>query len=471
MGQIYTDAFLTIAAASASSDLEVFLLHRELVAGLRLHSLENTSGEPDIIAQKQVIHSYTEREQDDETIPLWSRAWTLQEDILSRRLRTYHYDEMTWECNTASRCECGSELFLETDFTGLRVRALVQKSLHTSKTSQVSQEPGCHLVDSHTELYSVWRGLVARYTTRNLTKRSDTLAALSGIATTMQHSLKDQYIGGIWKGDLIRELVWGVWGVVFHYTECVSFGQLPSDYRAPSFCWASIDSPGIKFPDVNLRYSQLEHKLEPKILEVQYSTRRKDPMGDLSSGSLKVHALIFDTSFRFEFFRSNKSTGKCRIHFHPDTLLKEVDVKLASGDTIHTAQRSPKMGNTTRYRFEITHDEFIFSHVEQLSVFENPPDDIDKIQIWAMLVCESPAVKKNSIWRIGDNSHEYSVSRSNFYGSFEFYPYHTYWLLVLGRSLSKPQAFERLGLLALLTEEKGYIDWAKKGVLKEIEII
>ena len=84
----------------------------------------------------------------------------------------------------------------------------------------------------------MWRGLVARYTTRNLTNRSDTLAALSGIATTMQYSLKDQYIGGIWKRDLIRELVWGV---AFHYTSCVSFGQLPSDYRAPSFCWASID--------------------------------------------------------------------------------------------------------------------------------------------------------------------------------------------------------------------------------------
>jgi len=238
MGQIYTDAFLTIAAASASSDLEGFLLHRESVAGLRLHSIENTSGEPDIIAQRQVIHSVGERDPDDEKIPLWSRAWTLQEDILSRRLLTYHYDEMTWECNTVPRCECGSALFLETDFTGPRVRALVQKSLHTSKTSQVSQEPGCHLLNSHTELYSVWRGLVARYTTRNLTKRSDTLAALSGIATTMQYSLKDQYIGGIWKGDLIRELVWGV---AFHYTNCVSFGQLPSDYRAPSFCWASID--------------------------------------------------------------------------------------------------------------------------------------------------------------------------------------------------------------------------------------
>jgi len=193
-------------------------------------------------------------------------------------------------------------------------------------------------------------------------------------------------------------------------------------------------------------------------------------MGDLSSGSLKVYALIFDTSFRFEFFRSNKSTGKCRIQFYPDTILKEVDVKLPSGDTIHTALRSPKMGNTTRYRFEITHDEFIFSLVDQLSIFENPPDDIDKIQIWAMLVCDSSAVENNGIWMAGDNSHEYSVVRS-FHGIFDFSPYHTYWLLVLGRSLSKPQAFERLGLLALLTEEKGYIEWAKKGVLKEIEII
>ena len=206
------------------------------------------------------------------------------------------------------------------------------------------------------------------------------------------------------------------------------------------------------------------------MLEVQYSTRGKNPMGDLSSGSMKVYALMFNTSFRFDFFRSTKSTGKCRIQFYPDTILKEVDVKLPSGDTIHTAQRSPKMGNTTRYRFEITHDEFIFSLVDQLSVFENPPDDIDKIQIWAMLVCDTSAVESRGKWMVGDNSHEYSVVRS-WHGISDFSPFHAYWLLVLGRSLSKPQAFERLGLLALLTEEKGYIEWAKEGVLKEIEII
>lgn len=128
------------------------------------------------------------------------------------------------------------------------------------------------------------------------------------------------------------------------------------------------------------------------------------------------------------------------------------------------------MGNTTWHRFEITHDEFIFSLVDQLSVFEKPPDDIDKIQIWAMLVCDSSAVEDRGRWMVGDNSHEHSIVRS-FHGIVDFSPYHAYWLLVLGRSLSKPQAFERLGLLALLTEEKGYIEWAKKGVLKEIEII
>lgn len=231
MSEVYMKALFTIAAASAFSDLEGFLLRRESVAGVKLHSLENTLGEPDIIARKQTIHSSIFLGLNEETVPLWSRAWALQEDVLSNRLLTYQKDEMTWECNSITACECGNGMLSDTKLNGARIGALV-----TSQKSQESYET-VHSKDNHSKLYALWCGLIARYTARDLTRLTDTLAAISGIAATLQYSLKDEYFGGIWKRDLKRELVWGV-NVSFPSNW---FGKAPSNYRAPSFSWASID--------------------------------------------------------------------------------------------------------------------------------------------------------------------------------------------------------------------------------------
>ncbi len=78
-------------------------------------------------------------------------------------------------------------------------------------------------------LYEKWQLLVSDYTERQLTVASSKLPALSGLAHAFAFDLgRDQYLAGLWRGNLIWDLLW----VVFH-------DAAKSKSRAPSWSWAA----------------------------------------------------------------------------------------------------------------------------------------------------------------------------------------------------------------------------------------
>jgi hypothetical protein len=93
MGNIYKNAILTIAAGSAASTDEGFLMKRSLPAACCL---------PFYVSEQQ---SGTIWLQDQKTFkrpmePLDSRAWTMQEFLLSTRILYYGTKEVAWRCRT-----------------------------------------------------------------------------------------------------------------------------------------------------------------------------------------------------------------------------------------------------------------------------------------------------------------------------------------------------------------------------------
>ncbi|KAK1963005.1 hypothetical protein LY78DRAFT_562375, partial [Colletotrichum sublineola] len=89
-----------------------------------------------------------------------------------------------------------------------------------------------------------WYQLVEEYTTRKLTFGADKLPALAGLAALFKSLLHSNslptYVAGLWREDIANGLIWGakynhVNGQRRH------FGYTPSDLRAPSWSWASVD--------------------------------------------------------------------------------------------------------------------------------------------------------------------------------------------------------------------------------------
>ena len=154
-----------------------------------------------------------------ESSPLNRRAWVLQERLLSSRIVYYTRTQLFWECRESKACETSP--------------APVPK-MHTEWDGSLT-----YLEMSH-ELYGPnfepwhrhWPDIVEKYTDTSRTKLEDKLVAISGLAREIESITKDKYCSGIWRKDMVSQLLWRL-----------SIPQDETDlpYQAPSWSWASTE--------------------------------------------------------------------------------------------------------------------------------------------------------------------------------------------------------------------------------------
>jgi len=80
-----------------------------------------------------------------------------------------------------------------------------------------------------------WSNIVENYTRSELTRESDKLVAVAGMASVLQQHIKCRYIAGLWNTDLEHQLLWNVTKA----RPSVRHEQT----RGPSWSWASVDGP------------------------------------------------------------------------------------------------------------------------------------------------------------------------------------------------------------------------------------
>ena len=147
-----------------------------------------------------------------------------QELTLAPRILWFTPAEIGWQCLAETACECDREPTTEyIPIRSMAIRSALRKS---------------NIGWKHT-----WRRLVEEYAQLKLTRQTDRLPALSGLAKAVQRNLQpnDQYLFGLWRNDLDRQLLWA--------SGCKYPGLAPdcsrielddgSDY-VPSWSWASV---------------------------------------------------------------------------------------------------------------------------------------------------------------------------------------------------------------------------------------
>ncbi|KAL8840106.1 MAG: hypothetical protein Q9170_001453 [Blastenia crenularia] len=156
---------------------------------------------------------------------LSSRAWVLQESILSPRTLHYGKQQMVWECSRSTLSECSIVSSLEND------RYLTPGSFWSYKTLLPQESAGTD-VDRRGSLYNTWLQIFVNFTQRNLTVSTDIFPALAGIASIFQARLGDRYLAGLFEGDFLKGLLW--------QTIHPSTSTPTSASLAPSWSWASV---------------------------------------------------------------------------------------------------------------------------------------------------------------------------------------------------------------------------------------
>ncbi|TVY45129.1 hypothetical protein LSUB1_G000716 [Lachnellula subtilissima] len=137
-----------------------------------------------------------------------SRGWTLQESELAPRKIHYTPDEIAWECTTQQCCECSPAPVVVETTNYLKERLL------RNDTSMCRGQR-----DTRPSILArsiQWRELVYEFTSRTLSRDSDRLPAISGLAGLMRSDSEDEYVCGLWRNSLVRELLWEVvWNTSF----------------------------------------------------------------------------------------------------------------------------------------------------------------------------------------------------------------------------------------------------------------
>ncbi|KAH6871599.1 heterokaryon incompatibility protein-domain-containing protein, partial [Thelonectria olida] len=143
---------------------------------------------------------------------LLPRAWVVQERYLSRRVLHFTDDQVYWECERCPACEIYPSGY-----------PADQKRDHYPEGFQYRKKPlGL----------GTWSRMVDAYSAAKLTKYSDRYAAIEGPARMIHAELGWEFVAGMWKQDLERQLCWAA-SLRLVNTPC-TIG------RSPSWSWMSV---------------------------------------------------------------------------------------------------------------------------------------------------------------------------------------------------------------------------------------
>ena len=257
MYSIYGNAYLVIAASHSPSPSSSIFATRPPTARFNFNCAGKTFK---ISVKERVDHDiWQARERYDfRTVPLHSRAWAFQERLLARRVIHYGPSELVWECKKYIRCECsGIQWPVQSrDYKpGRSLKSEVAESLVVAGAAKHAK--------------GAWHSIVTQYTARQLTVGSDRLPALSGLAKQFAFPQMGSYLAGIWYSQLPDALDWTISGA-----------RKPKKYRAPSWCWSSLDGP--------IHYVTHGGAKEVHLIEANCTPAGDDLYGEVSDGYIIV---------------------------------------------------------------------------------------------------------------------------------------------------------------------------------------
>jgi hypothetical protein len=232
MGAVFENAFCTIAATGAK-DSRTGLFIGNSQERVRI---PREPGRPELGYMYFRTRPPPGRSQSVDFAPLQSRGWVLQERILSRRIIHFAEDQVYWECDKSFSCEEG---FRQHELHGkLYLRSDV--SLTRTSISELVESP-----ESYIRLQQTWSLILKAYKRCNLSRKTDKLIAIDGLAKRIQKPTAFIYRDGIWFDKLPTKKAW--YGLAWFAGEKSLISQM--QVIAPSWSWAAMDGEFLMYID------------------------------------------------------------------------------------------------------------------------------------------------------------------------------------------------------------------------------
>ena len=178
--------------------------------------------------------------------------------------------------------------------------------------------------------YNFWDDTIEAYPIKDLTREEDKLVAISGIAKKVQDVVKDEYVAGLWKRNMIYGLLW---------RRVDRWAPMPQNWRAPSWSWASTTGPIHRHRKHTSRQGDstaLDREEMEKCVRIRKITVQpagEDPLGQITDAHLTIEGFLAPAVL--------KST--CRQGYWLDSRLKVGYGKGSYGYVAHDDNISPDL--------------------------------------------------------------------------------------------------------------------------------
>ena len=181
--------------------------------------------------------------------PLMKRGWVFQERLLTQRVLHFGADQLLWECATHDACEAfphGLPPWLHTrGQTNFKDVVAFQSALGHSYDSVSTANPSPSTSKSmESDTFYSWCDIIESYSRTRLTKSTDKLVALAGIAEFASRwrwsdeiQAPPRYHAGVFSHGLLLMLEWNA----FASRRRSSWETRPAEFVAPTWSWASIN--------------------------------------------------------------------------------------------------------------------------------------------------------------------------------------------------------------------------------------
>ncbi|KAE8450772.1 hypothetical protein EG329_005685 [Mollisiaceae sp. DMI_Dod_QoI] len=313
MGDIYSGSVFTIAASMAGDSGQGFLRARDRRFIESLAELQHIIPGTEFTGKLYLRCDFDSWSRSVNNSILAQRAWTLQERLLASRVMHFGDIQAFWECSQM----CASEGSIDPIATtsagldsihpetkvpfrqGIRKDLLSGWSKPSSSRERSTPRPGFNYSKMgykfDADPMSRWYACVGEYTQRAMTKPSDKLPAIAGLAKAFSTKMPGPgvYLAGLWRHDLLRGLLW----------KPVLNGQLrrASGYVAPSWSWASVEGP-VEVDTADLDRNEASH--DATVTNVEVTPQGTDVFAQVSGGILRLHTRV----------RHAMYMGDCRSH-------------------------------------------------------------------------------------------------------------------------------------------------------------
>jgi hypothetical protein len=231
--------------------------------------------------------------------PLNKRAWVFQERIFSPRVLHFTRTQLFWECREKEASECFPNGFPDS----IKRMGTKFKNYHTPP-SQLELKP----LPSIPPL-DIWAGIFSVYNGGKLTRRSDKLIAISGLAREMQLLIQDDYHAGLWRGQMETQLLWHVKDTVL---------AKPKAYQAPSWTWASVDAE--LFPPAPMIGFQDKVSTLIKIIDVRTIPLDCDNFGRIKDGYIVVQGRLLKALIQVDVSLEQSRPVQARLMVESKTI-------------------------------------------------------------------------------------------------------------------------------------------------------